>query len=58
MQSGMTPMPTMSYAVLPFAVYLAGCIGDLTIAWHVVRAPADSACEAMRDGTRSWNTAV
>jgi hypothetical protein len=42
------------YLVIPFAIQLAGCIGDVTIAWHVMRAPRGALCEDMRDGTRFW----
>jgi hypothetical protein len=42
------------YLVIPFAIQLAGCIGDVTIAWHVLRAQRGALCEDMRDGTRFW----
>lgn len=51
-------LPFGGYFVLPFAIQLAGCIGDATIAWHVLRASADAECEDMRDGTRFWKTAA
>ena len=51
-------LPFGGYFVLQFAIQLAGCIGDATIAWHVLRASADAECEDMRDGTRFWKTAA
>jgi hypothetical protein len=47
-------LPFGGYLVVPFAAQFAGCIGDITITWHVLRAPAGAACEDMRDGTRFW----
>jgi hypothetical protein len=47
-------LPFGGYLVFPFAAVFAGCIGDLTITWHVLRAPSGAACEDMRDGTRFW----
>jgi Putative zincin peptidase len=38
----------------PLATHLGGCIGDLTIARHVARAPRDVQCEDLRDGVRFW----
>jgi hypothetical protein len=51
-------LPNGGYLVVPFAAHLAGCIGDLTIVWHVLRAPAGVACEDMQDGTRFWSAQV
>jgi hypothetical protein len=47
-------LPIGGYLVVPFAIQLPGCIGDATIALHVLRAPSGAACEDMRDGTRFW----
>ncbi len=47
-------LPFGAYLAFPFAIHLAGCIGDVTIAWHVLRAPPDVVCEDMRDGLRLW----
>lgn len=47
-------LPMGGYLVLPFAMHLAGCIGDVTIVWHVLRGPADVTCEDLRDGLRLW----
>jgi hypothetical protein len=47
-------LPIGGYLVLPFAMHLAGCIGDVTIAWHVLRGPSDVLCEDLRDGLRLW----
>jgi len=47
-------LPVGGYLVLPLAIHAAGCVGDVTIAWHVLRAPSGAACEDMRDGTRFW----
>jgi hypothetical protein len=43
---------------LPLAVHLGGCIGDLTIALLVARAPRDVQCEDLRDGLRIWSRAA
>jgi hypothetical protein len=51
-------LPFGGYFVIPFALQLAGCIGDATIAWHVLHAPRGSLCEDMRDGTRFWPAAA
>jgi hypothetical protein len=47
-------LPLGGHLVVPFALQLAGCIGDVTIAWHVMRAPGGALCEDTRDGTRFW----
>ncbi|MGA3057909.1 MAG: DUF3267 domain-containing protein [Candidatus Limnocylindrales bacterium] len=47
-------LPFGGYVVVPFALHLAGCIGDVTIAWHVLRAPSDVVCEDLRDRVRFW----
>jgi hypothetical protein len=47
-------LPFGAYLVIPFTVHLAGCIGDLTIVWHVLRQPPGTLCEDLRDGTRFW----
>jgi hypothetical protein len=49
-------LPFGTYMVLPFAFVFGGCIGDLTIAWHVLRSPSDVLCEDLRDGLRLWPT--
>jgi hypothetical protein len=47
-------LPFGGYLVIPFALHLAGCIGDVTISWHVLRSPSSVICEDMSDGTRFW----
>jgi hypothetical protein len=47
-------LPFGAYLAVPFAIHLAGCIGDMTIAWHVMRQPSGTFCEDLRDGTRFW----
>jgi hypothetical protein len=47
-------LPFGAYLAVPLAVHLAGCIGDLTIVWHVLRAPSDVLVEDLRDGMRIW----
>jgi hypothetical protein len=46
------------YLVVPFAVHLAGCIGDLGIARQVLQRPPTVICEDLRDGVRFWNQAA
>jgi hypothetical protein len=50
-------LPFGVYLVVPFAVHLGGCIGDLTIALHVLRGPRDVVVEDLRDGMRIWRSA-
>ena len=50
-------LPFGGYLVLPLAIHLSGCLGDATIAWHTLRAPAGALCEDMRDGCRFWSAA-
>lgn len=47
-------LPFGVYLAIPFAVHLAGCVGDLTIVWHVLRAPSNVLVEDLRDGMRIW----
>lgn len=47
-------LPFGGYLVMPLAMHLAGCIGDVTIAWHVLRGPSEVVCEDLRDGLRLW----
>ena len=47
-------LPFGAYLVVPLAVHLGGCIGDMTIALHVLRGPRDVVVEDMRDGMRLW----
>lgn len=47
-------LPFGAYLAVPFAVHLAGCIGDVTIALQVLRAGRGVMCEDLRDGTRFW----
>lgn len=51
-------LPFGAYLILPFAVHLGGCIGDLTIALHVLRDPRDVMVEDLRDGMRFWKPAA
>jgi hypothetical protein len=46
------------YLVVPFALHLAGCIGDIAVSWHVLRRPSTVVCEDLRDGVRFWNRAA
>lgn len=41
----------------PFAIVFGGCVGDLNIMWHVLRAPRGALYEDMRDGLRVWRSA-
>jgi Putative zincin peptidase len=47
-------LPFGAYLVVPFAIHLAGCIGDLDIFRHVLAAPSDALVEDLRDGMRLW----
>jgi hypothetical protein len=47
-------LPFGAYLVVPFAVHLGGCIGDLTIVLHVLRSPREVIVEDLRDGLRLW----
>jgi hypothetical protein len=47
-------LPFGAYLAAPFAIHFAGCIGDVTIAWHVLKGPPDVVCEDLRDGMRFW----
>ena len=47
-------LPFGGYLVVPLAIHLGGCIGDVTIAWHVLRGPSGVVCEDLRDGLRLW----
>lgn len=47
-------LPFGAYLAVPFAIHLAGCIGDVAIAWHVLNGPPDVVCEDLRDGMRLW----
>ncbi len=42
---------------LPFAIVFGGCVGDLNIMWHVLRAPRVAVYEDLRDGLRVWRRA-
>ncbi len=47
-------LPFGAYLAFPLAIICAGCIGDLAITWHVLRAPSNVQCEDLRDGVRFW----
>ena len=47
-------LPFGTYMAAGFALVLAGSVGDMTIAWHVVRAPSGVVFEDLRDGIRFW----
>ena len=47
-------LPFGAYLAIPFAVHLAGCIGDVTIACRVLRTAGGTVCEDLRDGVRFW----
>ena len=51
-------LPFGTYLVVPFALHLAGCVGDLSIAWHVLRGPRGVLVEDLRDGMRLWKATV
>jgi hypothetical protein len=51
-------LPFGGYLVLPFALHLAGCIGDIGISRHVLRVARDVVCEDLRDGVRFWTPAA
>jgi hypothetical protein len=46
------------YLVVPFALHLAGCMGDIGISWHVLQRPPTVMCEDLRDGVRFWKQAA
>jgi hypothetical protein len=46
------------YLVVPFALHLAGCIGDIAISRHVLQGPPTVVCEDLRDGVRFWKPAA
>ena len=45
------------YLVVPFALHLAGCIGDIAISRRVLQGPPTVTCEDLRDGVRFWKPA-
>jgi hypothetical protein len=47
-------LPFGEFLAVPFGLHLAGCIGDVDIARHVLRAPSDVLVEDLRDGMRLW----
>ena len=47
-------LPFGGYLVVPFALHLAGCIGDIAISRHVLQGPPTVICEDLRDGVRFW----
>jgi hypothetical protein len=51
-------LPFGAYLVVPFALHLAGCIGDIGISWHVLQGPPTVTCEDLRDGVRFWRPAA
>jgi hypothetical protein len=51
-------LPFGGYLVLPFAIHLAGCIGDIAISRHVLQSPPTVTCEDLRDGIRFWKPAA
>jgi hypothetical protein len=46
------------YLVVPFTLHLAGCIGDIAVARHVLQGPPTVTCEDLRDGVRFWKPAA
>ena len=42
--------PAATWFVFPFAVHLAGCVGDWFLVFHTLRAPKGSLVEDMKDG--------
>jgi hypothetical protein len=51
-------LPFGAYLVVPFALHLGGCIGDIAISWHVLKYPRTVICEDLRDGVRFWEPAA
>jgi hypothetical protein len=51
-------LPFGGYLVVPFALHLAGCIGDIGISRHVLQGPPTVICEDLRDGVRFWKPAA
>lgn len=50
--------PWVAYLVLPLAIHLGGCVGDLFAFWRVVREPHGTECEDLRDGIRFYRRTV
>ncbi|MGZ6315279.1 MAG: DUF3267 domain-containing protein [Candidatus Limnocylindrales bacterium] len=51
-------LPFGAYLVVPFVLHLGGCIGDIAIAWQVLKHPPTVMCEDLRDGVRFWGPAA
>lgn len=47
-------LPFGAYLAVPFAVHLAGCLGDVDIFRRVLQAPSNVVVEDLRDGMRIW----
>lgn len=41
-----------AYLVAPLAVHLGGCVGDGAAVWRLLREPAGTLCEDLKDGIR------
>jgi len=44
--------PVGGYLVIPLAVHLSGCVGDAAATQRLLRQPAGTGCEDLRDGIR------
>jgi hypothetical protein len=50
--------PWIGYLVLPLAIHLGGCVGDVFAFWRVLREPSGTKCEDLRDGIRFYRPTV
>jgi putative zincin peptidase len=50
--------PWAGYLVLPLAIHLGGCVGDVFAFRRVVREPYGTECEDLRDGIRFYRPTV
>lgn len=48
-------LPFGGYLVVPSAVQLVGCVGDVHASWRVAHGPANALYEDFRDGLRVWS---
>jgi Putative zincin peptidase len=50
--------PWVGYLVIPLALHLGGCVGDVFAFWQVFREPPGTECEDLRDGIRFYRPRV
>jgi hypothetical protein len=50
--------PWVGYLVLPLAIHLGGCVGDVFAFGRVLREPPGTKCEDLRDGIRFYRPKV